>query len=168
MEKLKLIIKYAVLAVYIFFIIFIFSLSATNGKESSKQSSGVTDVVVGTVDKINPSEEKITDKFGYENVEKFVRKLIGHFGLFAAFGLVSYFVYLLFVSKKMIMLILLFCSGFLIALASESIQLLSDGRGPSMKDVFINYGGYFLTTIVCVTIYIIKELIKRKKQCKMN
>lgn len=99
-----------------------------------------------------------------------VRKLLGHYGLFlctAIPGLI--WIAMTFKSdwKKLIATGIYVVVGFTVAGVSELIQKFTPGRGPSWKDVGIDFAG-FMTSIgvfvVCLFIFmLIKHLIKLHK-----
>ena len=74
--------KYVWLCFYLFIITIIFSKAAASGEKSAAESNKVTDIVIGVVDDIRKGEEPIADKYGLENARIFIRKAIGHFGIF--------------------------------------------------------------------------------------
>ena len=157
--------KYVWLCFYLFIITIIFSKAAASGEKSAAESNKVTDIVIGVVDDIRKGEEPIADKYGLENVRIFIRKAIGHFGIFLVLGLFAVGVYFSFINKRVLTLILLFGSGFLVAAISEFIQIFADSRGPSIKEVMIDYSGYLIGNgIVILFMFIIYSVKKNKKR----
>lgn len=111
------------------------------------------------------------------NIKKFtayIRKALGHFGVFFILGIFSLFTYLLFFKKKQwgYSIPIHFASGYLIAFISEVIQLYVPGRCGALRDVHIDYLGFILSSafilIIIGLIYLIKYLIyickKRKTE----
>ena len=133
----------------------IFFFCAQNGRDSADLSSGIlvfltkTFPFLGTV----------------ENAEYIIRK-IGHFTIFA---LESVFLSAAFYStfsgkranKKWILSIL-----FVIAALSEAVQFLAEDRGPTVKDVIIDFSGAILGFVGYSIFYAIREkkISRRKKE----
>lgn len=98
-----------------------------------------------------------------------LRKLIGHFGLFAATatsGLV--FIFLQFKSYKSQALVLVVYTslGIFIAFLSEWLQALAPGRGCTIKDALLNSFGFSIVSLsflLLVIILYILSVIKTKK-----
>lgn len=155
--------KYVFLVIYIFIIIVIFFKSFETGEQSSNSSDRVTDVIVGTIDGITPGDESITDKFDIDDIKLFVRKAIGHFGVFLILGIFATLTYYYFINKKLFSIIATIFSGLVVALISELIQTIPAGRGPSLSDVFLDYAGYAISiVIVGLIIYLLIYFKSRK------
>lgn len=110
-------------------------------------------------------------KFTYNELQLFVRKSLGHFGLFAVTAVfASVFICLTFEKDvyKYIALAVSMVIGFALAGFSELIQVYTPGRYGAWKDVGIDTAGYassvVLTIIVIVIVQLIKYLRKRKKK----
>lgn len=155
--------KYVFLIIYLSLTIFIFVRASASGEQSSKESDQVTDVVVGAIDQLNPSDESIVDIYGVDKVKNFIRKGIGHFGLFLVLGIFGVPTFMLFIKKHYLALILELISGFTIASISEIIQIFADNRGPSFKDVLLDFSGYLTSTLLIGLVLFIIYIIKTKK-----
>lgn len=127
---------FAVLAVLV--TVFIFSNSAKPAEESAKESG----VFVGTL--LN-----MLAKFGisasYGVLEVIIRKTA---------HITEFFVQAVFIAnsfsgkyKKRIVYVLFL--GLLTACTDEYIQLFFDGRGGLVSDIFIDFGGTALATVIC-------------------
>lgn len=156
-------IKYIYLVIYIVLIIIAFSKSSASAEESSQESDTVTDIVVGTVDTITPSEESIVDIYGIDKIKEFVRKGIGHFGLFVLIGFFGFLTFYNFFLRKKIAVLLNLVAGLLIASISEIIQIFADSRGPAFKDVLLDFSGYLLSTLIILGVVLIIKLTKKNK-----
>ncbi|MBR2106915.1 MAG: VanZ family protein, partial [Treponema sp.] len=78
-------------------------------------------------------------------LHRIVRKLFGHYGLFLATALAGMiFICMTFKGWKNKIFATLVYSviGFVVAGGSELIQKYTPGRGPSWKDVGIDFGGF--------------------------
>lgn len=127
--------------------IFIFSMSSANGKESSEMSGSLL--------------AKIIEFTGIEISSHFIRKT-AHFCEFALLSfLMSNAVFATFNNKKAI--VYAFPCACLYAVTDELHQLFSDGRACRVTDILIDSSGAFLGTLVfsfIILIYI--------KHSKMN
>ena len=149
------------IAKYIFLLLYLFSFgyhcfsSLQSGEESSNLSMKVTEVVVEVEEKVFHIE--VTD---IDRVHNNVRKIIGHF---AYFGLIAVFGYLciyFFTLKTTKTLLITLAIGLVMALISEVLQNFADGRGPSVKDILIDYSGYTLSSLI---MFLIIFLVIRKR-----
>lgn len=102
-----------------------------------------------------------------------LRKLIGHFGLFAATAISGLcFIFLQFKNTKLQIVILVVYSfiGFLVSFISEVIQGFIPGRYYTMKDVMLNTFGFTMVTFsliaLLIIIIIINHFIKKKENAK--
>ncbi len=161
-------IKYLFLIIYISLTIFIFIKASASAEESSNDSDKVTDVVVGTVDAITPGDESIVDIYGIDKIKQFIRKGLGHFGLFLALGVFALPTYLLFIKKGWLAVILELITGFMIAGISEIIQIYADSRGPAFSDVLLDFCGYLTSTILLGGLLIIIYIIRKKRILKSS
>lgn len=100
----------------------------------------------------------------------FIRKLVGHFGLFMALGffgmlMLSVFKYFNF-KYKIILIIALILHGILVAYSTEFIQGLDPTRTNAIKDVLINCSGYLCgITVIGIVILVKKLIIMVIKKC---
>lgn len=160
MKNKKLFFIFLTISILIF--ILIIALSLNNGDESSSQSSFFVDVI----DKVLPP---IIDKNGNDVIKSdwfmtFIRKLVGHYGLFLIYAI---FVNLTFFQTKLkvyLELLFSFLVGLFTAILSELVQMIPQGRGPSPIDVLIDSSGY----LTCILIFIIILVIiyQKKKKTK--
>ena len=155
--------KYICLVCYIFITIVIFAKAVEDGEKSAESSNQVTDIVVDAIDGITPGDESITDKFDIEDIKYFVRKAVGHFGLFLVLGVFSSLTYYLFIKNKLISLLISIVVGFVTAGLSEIFQGIPEGRGPSFNDVLIDYAGYLIAVVLFGLIFYLPYYIKRRK-----
>lgn len=138
------------LAVLIGWMGFIFSNSLATAEKSSETSQGVVEVIEEVIQKIEPE---------FELSNHFVRKL-AHFVEFFILGLlftVSYYVVLI---DFQFHLCLSLFFGLLVSLVDETIQLISNGRSASVKDVWIDFSAVITSVLIFALVNLI---IKRKK-----
>ena len=148
--------------------IFIIVHSCLNASQSTEASSGVADLIKNIVNTIVPGTITPENYGSFTNV---IRKLIGHFGLFAVSGLLSSLaIYLVFNpmkwSKYYLLIIMSLGFGLLMGITTELIQLNVPGRSGEFRDVLIDFSGYLLGFLI---IFLILFLVIRhinKKQSK--
>lgn len=135
-------------------LIFIFVQSMIPPKKSQAQSDKIGEIV----GEIIPPETPAGDY-----VQSNIRK-IAHFVEFFALGCEVSLYVILFLPRVRWGLLSLPTALF-VAFCDESIQMFS-GRGPSIKDVWIDFGGFFIASMIFYTVAIIAVLIYRK--CKQK
>ena len=138
--------------------------AAIGGSKSAGQSMGVAQFIIDLAKKIDPNSPIVLNP---ETTHIVVRKLVGHFGLFGASGLFTTIAMLLFkdvrYDKKMVVFAISEGFGLVLAVISELIQLVTPGRYFSIGDVFIDYSGYIVfSMIVFFSFYIIYRDKERK------
>lgn len=102
----------------------------------------------------------------------FIRKAVGHFGLFMVTGIMAFVVLMLFnvykIKNKWLRLLPLVVFGPLFAYATELIQKLTPTRHYSIDDVKIDTYGYLTGVVLLLVFYLlfigIKYLINKKKK----
>lgn len=106
----------------------------------------------------------------FSSLAKKLRKLVGHYLLFAVFAFLSVVFIFLATNKIKTMLIGLGISsvlGFCVAGFSELTQFYTPNRSAQWRDVGIDFGGYMTTIaifLICVRIWeLIKYLARRRK-----
>jgi len=157
--KKKEILKWFILAIAIAINLFILINGFINGEASAKESDTVAKVAADAINTIK--EDTITpqnfDKFAFD-----VRKLVGHFGLFAASGIFSTLALYLFLKDKKVgyflwQLCMTFAFGFVVATTSEFAQKFADGRAALWTDVGIDMLGYFIGVLPVILILLIRK-----------
>lgn len=125
--------------------IFIFSMSSANGKESSEMSGSLL--------------AKIIEFTGVEISSHFIRKA-AHFCEFALLSfLLTNAVFASFQNKKAG--VIAFPCACLYAVTDELHQLFSDGRACRVTDILIDSSGAFLGAVVFTFIILIIERIEK-------
>ncbi len=138
--------------------------SGVNGSNCANESLGLVNSFIAWVKTFAPDSPIVQDP---ETTHTVIRKLVGHF-LF--FGLAGIFTSLTFVflddglSKRKIESIILMASvGFIMALASELIQLVTPGRFFMFTDVLIDFSGFVL---FAGFVYLISFLVFKRQEKK--
>ena len=98
------------------------------------------------------------------------RKLVGHFGLFAALGFFGVFGIAYFIKKLRYKLVIVGFSGFLTATISEILQLpiFTVARGFSVADIFIDFGGYLLGAAIAVGFTVLVYRIRSSRRASSS
>lgn len=151
------------IAINIFILVNAFIVGEKSAAESNKIAHATADVI----NTVKP--ETITSqnfpKFAY-----YVRKSIGHFGLFCVSGLFStWSIYLMFSNSENCKFLwssyVSISHGLLLAILSEFIQIFVSGRSGNFVDVGIDFTGYVLG---CLFLLIIALIVNKKSQNKIR
>ena len=144
--------------------VFIIVQSCLNGNQSTNVASPIVDMCKAIVNLF--SKDAINDS----NIDAFtlvIRKLFGHFGLYALSGLLTSSALLMWIKplkwfKYYLFLIIDLSFGLLFSLFTELIQLFTPGRSGQILDSLIDFGGYiFGTLIILLMLYL--AIRKRNK-----
>ena len=140
--------------------------SCLNGAQSSQASQGVVEVSEEVVNTVRPGT--VTPE-NYNAFATFIRKSLGHFGLFVVSGILSSLsIYYTFKDFKWIKhflnTIFALSFGLIIAMTTEIIQLNVPERSGEFTDVLIDYGGYLLGAFLVGLVLFLVIRHQRKKQ----
>ena len=140
--------------------------SCLNGAQSSQASQGVVEVSEEVVNTVRPGT--VTPE-NYNAFATFIRKSLGHFGLFVVSGIFSSLaIYYIFKDFKWIKhflnAIFALSFGLIIAMTTEIIQLNVPERSGEFTDVLIDYGGYLLGVFLVGLVLFLVIRYQRKKQ----
>ena len=140
--------------------------SCLNGTQSTQASQGVIEVSEEVVNTVRPGT--VTEA-NYNEFATFIRKSLGHFGLFVGSGaLSSLSIYYIFKDFKWIKhflnVIFALSFGLIIAMTTEIIQLNVPERSGEFTDVLIDYGGYLLGAFLVGLVLFLVIRHQRKKQ----
>lgn len=146
---------------------FIIMQACLNGVRSTESSGFVVNLLKTIINGISPNaiNDGNIDTFSYV-----IRKLVGHFGLFAISGLFSTFsLYLWFRPQKCYknyrLLYLSLGFGLLLAILTEIIQLFTPGRSGQFTDVLIDFSGFILGNgIIILILYLVYRHHKKKDE----
>jgi len=147
MNKKRSIFQYIYLGLFIFITALIFILASAPGDISSDQSSSLLNITIKilTFFRINLTNAQLS------NLHVFIRKALGHFGIFlldGIFGYLSVYYFTKFSPKTKFVSAL--GLGVFIAGLSEIIQMLAPERGPSFSDVLIDFAGFFVGVVFII------------------
>ncbi|TCO68517.1 VanZ family protein [Marinisporobacter balticus] len=131
----------------------IFNLSSQVADESDKLSKGITEIVIKTVEKVEPRVDFDISRFNHivrKNAHFFAYLALGIFVMNAMRRSGRY-------GYKSVVLVLLIC--ILYAISDEVHQLFVPGRGPGVKDVLIDSAGASVGTLVHLGMSRIKKKV---------
>ncbi len=125
----------------ILWMILIFSFSHQPAVESSEISGGITQTIIGVIEKVSSID------MDYEMLEHYIRKC-GHFVEYMILGI---FMFIAFYKNKlfdnhMILSCIIFCA--LYATSDEVHQIFVPGRGPRVFDVMIDSAGSYVGILI--------------------
>ena len=147
--------------------IFIVVQSCLNANQSTESSGLVVNLFKAIINTF--SKDAINDG----NIDTFthvIRKLVGHFGLYACSGLLTSWALYMWIEpldwfKPYIYLIIDLSFGFLFSLLTEIIQLFTPGRSGEFTDSLIDFSGYLLgTLIILLILFFLFEQRNKKAQ----
>ena len=159
--KLYKIIQALLIVLYAFMVVFFIYQCLKDGNSSAQISDSVANKVADVEKTITHKDVVVDDNYKFN-----IRKLIGHFGYFTAFGLVSIFLFISLreVRSNIVKISLHYFLGIGFAFISEFLlEANAKGRTASITDVGIDSLGFVLVSTLVVIIYLIILLIKRKK-----
>lgn len=133
---------------------FILIQSMIPPEESQKESDTVGDIIADIIPPETPPGEYIQI-----NLRK-----IAHFVEFAILGVFTS-LYVIFYLGKFKAMALTFPAALILALLDETVQIFSE-RGPSVKDVWIDFLGFAIVCVLSYTVYGVTKYISSK--CKQK
>lgn len=159
--------KWVILAVAIAINVFIIVNACITGNVSAKESGNVSRFIASIINFFSPNA--INDS-NFDSFAAVIRKLVGHFGLFAFDAIFSTLAFHLFLKESKfknpfwtIGGSLIF--GFVIAAVSELIQIITPDRYGTWGDIGIDFGGYFLGfALTFLVLFLSKQIIFPKKE----
>ncbi len=99
----------------------------------------------------------------YDSLYTFVRKILGHFLLFAAFGASCFTTYFFFAKKKKRSFLWASFNAFTLAALTELVQYYTPGRSGLVTDVFINFFGSLTGIGLIFAFGLLYAIVTRKK-----
>lgn len=149
-KQVKIIISWIAV---ILWMLLIFKLSSQVSEQSDKLSTGITEVIVKTVNKFT-----INTDFDIRTLNHYVRKN-AHFFAYFILGILSLNALRRSEVSKHKSIALMIC--VLYAVSDEVHQIFVPGRGPQVKDVFIDSSGALVGILLYLAIS--RAFLKRKK-----
>lgn len=140
--------KYVFLALYILFAAATIFTSCRPGAASENDSSVFT-AIISAIKPLNDFGER------YGDFEGLLRKLCGHYALFAASGVFFALTIYFFRHSVPLAIYLSFVSGIMLGAVNETIQYFVPLRNGSVTDVILDAHGYFIgaaITLLLITV----------------
>lgn len=137
----------------------IFMFSAKNADDSTEQSSFVTNILMNIFSNVYRNSD-LSDKMQIIESMSFAIRKAAHFSIYSVLGLLSFLsvYYLTKFSNKTPFISLLIC--FIYACSDEMHQLFVPGRSGQLRDVFIDFSGALLMTLIILAVRKIFRKIK--------
>ena len=132
---------------------FIWGSSMLPKVQSANQSNGVFASLQGVLDKI----------FGAGVITEEILRKLAHGGEFMLLGVEICLVWLFSARFSLKTLHEICFLGLFVAVADESIQILSK-RGPLVSDILIDFGGIIVGVLIFFGVYAIVKTVKNKVQ----
>ena len=163
--KINKYIKWIFLVLCVAINIFIIVNACLNGETSAAESARFSNWLANVLNTF------FIGLINYQNSDAFaglVRKLVGHFGLFAVSGLLTLPTLFLFLRETKFTRFYWFLSaslvlGLLLACLTEFIQIFTPGRSENFVDITIDFGGYLFGTGICFAIMYFEHFVDFKK-----
>lgn len=142
----------------ILWMIVIFTLSAQVQEKSHNLSTGITKVVVETIEKVVPKAE-----INVKKIHHLIRKN-AHFFAYLVLGILSMIVLRCSGMKgcKCILWSLFICVAY--AISDEIHQAFVPGRGPGLKDVLIDSAGAMVGITLCLCVNKVMRKTGKKEE----
>ena len=166
------ILKWVIFSIAVAINLFILVNAFMNGEVSAKESNSIAHTAADAINIIIP------DAIPPSNFPQFAfnfRKAVGHFGLFALSGGFTSWALYLFVKKTKVgyflyQLAVTLGFGLLLAVITELVQILVDGRYGTFADVGIDFGGYFSGVFLVFLIFFLKKspIFKKEKKWRKS
>ena len=153
------ILKWVICSIAIAINLFILINAFRNGEVSAKESNSLAETAANAINTLRP--ETITPT-NFPTFAFNLRKVVGHFGLFALSGGFTSWALYLFVKETKVdyflyQLAMTLGFGLLLAVITELAQILVDGRYGTFADVGIDFGGYFSGVFLVFLILFLKK-----------
>lgn len=143
----------------ILWMMLIFSFSSQVREESHKLSTGITEIVVETIEKLVPNKQ-----IDVKKIHHLIRKN-AHFLAYLVLGILSITVLRCSGIGVWKSILCALCICVIYAIGDEMHQAFVPGRGPGIKDVFIDSAG----SLVGVTIYLgFRRILQRRSIRRMT
>ena len=152
--KINKLFKIALLILIIATLAFIFVQSMIPPNKSQAESDKVGDIIGEIIPPDTPTGDYIQNN---------IRKL-AHLVEFFVLGC-EVALYMILYMPRIRWAALLLPSALLVALLDESIQIFS-GRGPSILDVWIDFFGFFISSVIFYTVACVVIFISEKRKQK--
>ena len=160
--------RYVFAAIYILLALFAIIQAAFSARYSEEVSSAFTAFASITIFGEEITEVQIMQKtLTFEEFAGFLRKLVGHFGLFAAMGAFGFLaLYKVVRTKKVLIIDLL--TTFSVAVITEVIQAFIPTRAGLVSDIVLDSQGAIAAVALIVAIISLRARIKHRKHKRLT
>lgn len=159
----NLVFRYVLWALVVAVMVFIFSHSAKNSEQSSKASGDVVKTVLSIVVKDFKDLPEAEQQKAVDSLQFIVRKS-AHFSVYSALGFLCFLAMNTYNVKLKTKLISALSISLLYAISDEIHQLFVPGRAGQIRDVFIDFSGALVGTLLTWALVIITRKIKMRKK----
>jgi len=155
-NRLHLIYTIVLGTIYILSIIVFIILANQGIKETQKVSKSISEPIVDISNQVTGNKREVTN-----NINTFIRKLIGHFSYFIFIGFISFLFYLSInkIKKYYLLLIHLFIGISFSYITEFIIEKNVYGRSPLINDFYINLSGFILITLILIITYYLSKTV---------
>ena len=159
----NLVFRYVLWSLVLAVMVFIFSHSSKSAEQSSKTSGEVAKTVLSIVVKDfktlpEPEQQKAVDSL------QFIVRKSAHFSVYSALGFLCFLAMNTYNIKLKTKFISALTISLLYAISDEIHQLFVPGRAGQIRDVFIDFSGALVGTLLAwVLVVITVKIIMRKK-----
>lgn len=148
---------YVYLSIFALINFLILFFASVSGEDSANQSGILLDATNGILKFLNINLNEIQ----LENIHAFIRKAVGHFGIFMVSGIFGWLSARAWLNTSLtVKFSLTMGIGILIGSLSEIIQIFASNRGPSFGDVVIDSLGFFVGIVI---VYLITLPLDNRK-----
>ena len=163
--KKRNIVKWIMLGLAVATNIFILVNGFVVGEASARESGNISRFLASIINFF--IHDAINDG-NFDTFASVMRKLIGHFGLFAVDGVFTTLSFYYFVNEKKWcrfywLILMSLATGFIVAALSELAQLITPDRYGTWTDIGIDFGGYFLGFSIVFLVLVLTKKLKISK-----
>ncbi len=142
--------------------IFVTIQAGYDAEESTEVSTWFTDVTIKIFEEKSLEQIKISGKpMDLETFRAFIRKFVGHFGIFAFIG-ISFNIALDQIMNKKISISISVVYSFLLAILTEFIQSKTPGRYGAFSDIILDTQGALLSIFGLCTLFSVLNFLREK------
>ena len=154
--------RYVLWALVLAVMLFIFSHSAKNAEQSSKTSGEVVKTVLSVVVKDFNALPEAEQQKAVDSLQ-FIARKSAHFSVYSALGFLCFLAMNTYSVKLKTKFFSALTISLLYAISDEIHQLFVPGRAGQIRDVFIDFSGALVGTLLAWGLVVITVKIMRKK-----
>ena len=158
----NLVLRYLLWALVVSVMLFIFSHSAKNSEQSSKTSGEVAKTLLSVVVKDFKALPEAEQQKAVDSLQ-FIARKSAHFSVYSALGFLCFLAMNTYSVKLKTKFFSALTISLLYAISDEIHQLFVPGRAGQIRDVFIDFSGALVGTLLAWGLVVITVKIMRKK-----